>query len=283
VYFLHLSPRKASGAMTVACLAAAISLPSAASAAAAKGEEIKALYNISFMGFGIAKASLAVKVDRGAYAAKLHISTSGLARIVSSEETYVNSKGYVGRSMVSSSYDLMSRGDKVTQVDMSLSGGNIRSLKAIPELAERDDRVPVTNASKRNVIDPLSAAMVPVSGKQGKAVCDRTLPVFDGWTRYDIRLSYADVDQVNVPGYKGDAVKCSARWIPVAGHRSGSKSTEFMTNNRDIAVWFVPMAGDDVMVPYKVSVKTMRGVLLIEAAQFGDAQAGDKAVAQAAN
>ncbi|WP_237153274.1 DUF3108 domain-containing protein [Oryzibacter oryziterrae] len=269
--------------MKIALLAGALSLTSAVDATAAKGEEIKALYNISFMGFGIAKASLAVKVDRGAYAAKLHISTSGLARIVSSEETYVNSKGYVGRSMMSSSYDLMSRGDKITQVDMSLSSGNIRSLKAIPELAERDDRVPVTNAAKRNVVDPLSAAMVPVSGKVGKAVCDRTLPVFDGWTRYDIKLSYSGTEAADVPGYKGDAVKCDARWIPVAGHRSGSKSTEFMTNNRDISVWFVPMAGGDVMVPSKVSVKTMRGVLLIQAAQFGDAAPGGKAVAQADN
>ena len=144
---------------------------------------MQALYAASFMGIGIAKGSLSVKVDRGAYAAKLHISTAGLARIVSSEESYIDAKGYVGRSLVPSTYELMSRGDTVTQVSMALGGGNVRNLKAIPELVEYDDRVPVTAAAKRRVVDPLSAAILPIvrdDKSDDKDVCDRTLPVFDG-------------------------------------------------------------------------------------------------------
>lgn len=245
-----------------------IAAPTTGSAVARAGE-VQALYAVSFMGIGIARASLSLKVERGAYAAKLHISTAGLARIVSSEESFVDAKGYVGRSLVPASYELMSRGDAVTQVSMTLGGGNVRSLKAIPELIEREDRVPVTSASKRHVTDPLSAAIVPVP-RDDKDTCDRTLPVFDGWTRYDIKLSYAGTDAVDMPGYKGDAVRCSARWVPVAGHRDGTKSTEFMRDNRDLDVWYVPMADGKVMVPSKISVKTMRGMLQVMATQFGD-------------
>lgn len=274
-------PHRLKGAMAAAAFFVALSAVPLSGAAAAGEGEVQALYAVSFMGIGIAKGALSIKVERGAYAAKLHISTAGLARIVSSEESFVDAKGYVGRSLVPSTYELMSRGDTVTQVTMALGGGNVRSLRAIPELVEYDDRVPVTTAAKRRVIDPLSAAILPVS-RDDKDVCDRTLPVFDGWTRYDIQLSYASTDPVDIPGYKGDAVHCSARWVPVAGHREGTKSTEYMRDNHDLDVWFVPMAEGRVMVPSKISVRTMRGLLLVVATQFGDNAKLGK-VEQAAN
>ena len=266
-------PRRVKGAMAVATFVAALSAIPPSGAAAAREGEVQALYAASFMGIGIAKGALSIKVERGAYAAKLHISTAGLARIVSSEESYIDAKGYVGRSLVPSTYELMSRGDTVTQVSMALGGGNVRSLKAIPELVEYDDRVPVTAAAKRRVVDPLSAAILPImrdDKSEDKDVCDRTLPVFDGWTRYDINLSYTSTDPIDIPGYKGDAIHCSARWVPVAGHREGTKSTEYMRDNHDLDVWFVPMAEGRVMVPSKISVQTMRGLLLVVATQFGD-------------
>jgi len=278
-------PRRMKGAMAAAAFVAALSAVPPSGAAVAREGEVQALYAASFMGIGIAKGALSVKVERGAYAAKLHISTAGLARIVSSEESYVDAKGYVGHSLVPSTYELMSRGDTVTQVSMALGGGNVRNLKAIPELVEYDDRVPVTAAAKRRVVDPLSAAILPITRddkSDDKSVCDRTLPVFDGWTRYDINLSYTGADPVDIPGYKGDAVHCSARWVPVAGHREGTKSTEYMRDNHDLDVWFVPMAEGRVMVPSKISVQTMRGLLLVVATQFGDNAKLGK-VEQAAN
>ncbi len=272
---IHIVGSRMAGAFGLAALLAVTPIQASAASAA----ETQALYDVSFMGFGIAKGSLAIRVDRGSYAAKLHISTSGLARIISSEESYATSKGRVGKSLVPASYELMSRGDKVTEVVMGLAGGKIRRLKAIPELAERTDRVPVTPAHKRGVIDPLSAALVPVPASDAKSTCDRTLPIFDGWTRYDIRLTYKSTQTIDVPGYKGDAVVCGARWVPVAGHRQGNKSTAFMEANKDLEAWFVPAAADEgLMLPYKISVKTMKGLLVVQARQFGD---GSKGLAQA--
>jgi hypothetical protein len=265
--------------LATAALGAALSAAPVA-VASPSASETKALYDVSFMGFGIAKGSLAVRVDGGSYAAKLHISTSGLARIVSSEESYATAKGRVGRSLNPASYELMSRGDKVTQVTMGLSGGRIKRLDAVPELTERDDRIPVTAAHKRGVIDPLSAALVPVAGKGGKEVCNRTLPIFDGWTRYDIKLSYKGTKPIDVPGFKGDAIVCGARWVPVAGHREGNKSTKFMESNKDLEAWFVSAADEGLMLPFKISVKTMKGMLVVQARQFGD---GAKVAAQVQN
>jgi hypothetical protein len=243
--------------------------------------ETQAIYDVSFMGFGIATGSLAVRVERGAYAAKLHIATAGLARIISSEESYATAKGRLGAKLTPASYELMSRGDRVTQVSMALGGGRVKNLNAIPELAVRKDRVPVTKVHKRDVMDPLSAVLVPASGKTGEEVCDRILPVFDGWTRYDIKLSYKGTKPVDVLGYKGDAVVCGARWVPIAGHREGNKSTQFMESNKDLEAWFVPVTDASIMLPYKISVRTMRGMLVVTARQFANTR--PEGVAQVAN
>lgn len=251
-------------ALALALAGAALATPATA---APPASETKAVYDVSFAGFGIAKGSLAVRVDRGAYAAKLHISTSGLARIISSEESFATSKGRFGYTLSPASYELMSRGERVTQVSMGIGGGKVNDLLAIPELSERDDRVPVKASHKRGVMDPLSAALLPVAADAGKKVCDRTLPIFDGWTRYDIRLAYSGTKTVDVPGFKGDAVICSARWVPVAGHRENRESTRFMAENKDLEAWFVP-AGEKMMLPFKISVKTMKGMLVVTARQF---------------
>ena len=69
------------------------------------------------------------------------------------------------------------------------------------------------------VVDPVSARLMPVVGTgdpTDAANCDRTLPIFDGWTRYDIRLEYKGAKPVKVEGFEGEAVICGARWVPVA-------------------------------------------------------------------
>ncbi|ODN69873.1 DUF3108 domain-containing protein [Methylobrevis pamukkalensis] len=143
--------------------------------------------------------------------------------------------------------------------------------------------MPITAASKRNVVDPLSAVVIPVrSGADatGKAACDRTLPIFDGWTRYDIKLSYKEKQEVKTEGYTGPAVVCQARWVPVSGHRANKKSTQFMKDNRDLEMWLVPASGGKVMLPYRIAVKTMRGMLIVQASRLEGVDGGST---QAAN
>ncbi|WP_157775776.1 DUF3108 domain-containing protein [Hartmannibacter diazotrophicus] len=256
---------------------------SAMQPAFAAASDIKALYNVTFAGFLIAKGTLGIRLKGGAYAAKVQISTSGLARIISSEESEASSRGSLSSSrVIPASYDLYSKGDKITEVDMKLRGSDVTKVRAYPQLSQADDRVPVTAASKRNVVDPLSAVVMPIRSADGAFdpdACDRVLPIFDGWTRYDIKLAYKDRVAVESDGYTGDAVVCSARWIPVSGHRANKKSTLFMQDNRDLEMWLIPAADASVLVPYKISVKTMRGTLQVVATRF---EGADTTTTQAA-
>jgi hypothetical protein len=49
-----------------------------------------------------------------------------------------------------------------------------------------------------------------------------------------------------------------------------------MRDNRDLKAWFVPV-GDNLMLPYKISVKTMRGMLVVTAREFDSATGVAKA------
>ena len=46
---------------------------------------------------------------------------------------------------------------------------------------------------------------------------------------------------MTLPGYSGDVLVCAARYNPIAGHRTGRKSTQFMADNKDMEVWLAPV------------------------------------------
>src|SRR5262249_32627195 len=67
------------------------------------------------------------------------------------------------------------------------------------------DRIPVNPKLLHDVIDPLSAFMIPYEGKALAAEnCGRTLRIFDGRRRYDLTLAFKRADTVALTrGYSG--------------------------------------------------------------------------------
>ena len=61
---------------------------------------------------------------------------------------------------------------------------------------------------------------------------------------------------------------CSARYIPIAGHKPDNKATQFMSNNKDMNIWLAPVPHMQMVVPYRVSLMTMAGTAVIEAAEL---------------
>ncbi len=52
---------------------------------------------------------------------------------------------------------------------------------------------------------------------------------------------------MTLPGYSGAVLVCTGRYNPIAGHRTGRKSTQFMADNRDMEVWLAPVEGARVL------------------------------------
>ena len=106
----------------------------------------------------------------------------------------------------------------------------------------------------------------------------------------NVVLTYAETKNAEIPGYSGPVLVCSARYVPISGHRSERPATKFMQDNRDMSVWLAPVEGARLLVPLRIAVRTMVGMSVIEASRWvlsGDARvvpaAGEAAKASAAH
>ncbi len=272
--------RKA-GLVGAFCVAA--SLP-AAPVAASGMVTLEASYAITIAGLTIGKADVKSRFTPKGYAAAISGSTWGISRFVSDARAMLAGAGRLAGSRITpASYSLETKESGFeTSVSMAMNGGAITSLDAWPGLMEAADRVPLTQNHKRGIVDPVGAFMVALEGNgepDGKAVCNRTVKVFDGWQRFDIRLTYKDKRAVT-GAYNGDVIVCSARYVPIAGHRPTRDTVEYMANNKRLEIWMAPVEGARVMIPYRILIGTKAGDLIIAARSFSAAANDQRANAQ---
>src|SRR4029079_11035165 len=255
-------------------LTAALAAPLAC-AEAASTVTFKATYSITIVGINIGRAAVEGRFKGNSYAAAISGSTSGPARLVSDATAKLAGTGRIYGSRVlpnSFNYDTVENGF-ATHVTMAMRAGKITDLVAVPRLLQTPDRVPVTARHKINVVDPMAAFLVPLDRPglpSGVHACNRTVKVFDGWTRYDIQLTYSGVHDVHRGAlhYVGQVIVCKARYIPVAGHRQNRKSVQSLANNDRLEVWLAPLKDLPLLVPARIVIGTDVGDLIVSATRF---------------
>ncbi len=282
---MAIKPSAVGGRLAIAALGlAALSVLAGTQPGSAATTRLQVTYVISISGLTIGRAQVEGRFTPGQYATAITGSTYGISRFVSDARAVLAGNGRInGTRVVPNSYNLETaeRGF-ATRVNMAMRGGSITSLRAAPGLVEAADRVPVRSSHKRNVVDPVSAFVISLGsgGKvDGQRACNRTLPVFDGWQRFDIRLFFKHTKEVtgSSDAYRGSVVVCGARYVPIAGHRPTRESVQYMADNKRLEVWLAPVAGTTVMVPYRLIIGTKAGDLVIAARQFQVSDAKNQA------
>ena len=239
--------------------------------AQAQAETIQVKYAVSLSILPIGTAYLTGSVNSDAYKVEAGFKVTGIASMVSNSKGVATASGAVsGAKLMPATYATTATNSKMSRsIRMAMNGGSVAGLEVTPPFDEIPDRVPLTEANKRNIIDPLGAIVMPYnSGTFGASVCQRTLPVFDGGARFDISLAFSEMREVKIKGYKGQVAVCTARYTPVAGHRPDRPATKFMMENHDMEIWMAPAGESHVAIPYLISVKTMTGTAVIEATEF---------------
>ena len=241
---------------------------------AASAESFRATYALSLMGIPIGVASANGFIDAHAYKLEIGMRTSGLATLVNSSKGAATATGKFaadGPSPATFAHTIANSGNEMRTVRMALADKSVRQLEVNPEPWDAAVRLPVTEEQKRRVFDPVSALIMAVpAGEQlvGPSACNRTIPVFDGIARFDVHLSYVETRSVHTRGYMGPVSVCSARYLPISGHRPDSQSTKFMAENREISVWLAPLSGARVVFPLRIDLRTVAGMMSIEASEF---------------
>jgi hypothetical protein len=253
---------------------------------AAQAEQLTVQYGLSLAGLPIGTATLGGQFTPQGYKVDVRAKMTGLAGMLTSGRGAGTSSGATAAGKVlPSAYALTSGGGNGTYtVRMALSSGNVAGVEITPPIQPAEDRVPVLDMHKRGVVDPVSALIMPVAGQGSMtdpSACNRTIPVFDGAGRFDVSLSFSSTKTVELPGYTGPVLVCQARYTPIAGHRTGRKTTQFMAENRDMEAWLAPVEGTRLLVPVKISVRTMIGTTVIDATKVAVAKSGDATAAKA--
>jgi hypothetical protein len=229
----------------------------------------------------IGTADLSASLDGGGYKMDIQARLTGLAGALTGGSGGAAAAGTVpGARPLPTAYAVTTRSSRDQRtVRLSMRAGTVTTVDIAPPIEDREDRVPVRDVHKRGILDPVSALVMPAFGRGDPvdpAICNRTLPVFDGAARFDIALSYAETRTVEKPGYSGPVIVCNARYLPVAGHRPDRPGTKFMEENRDLSVWLAPVEGTRVLMPMRISVRTTLGTSVIEATRWS--QDGGEAV-----
>jgi hypothetical protein len=242
----------------------------AAPRAEARADGLSAAYAITLAGLSVGDATLLLASTPTNYHASLAMRLSGIAGLLTGARGAAVSAGsIIGARPTPFSYAITTTNGRASRtVRMALQGGTVAALEVKPPVDVFDDRVPVTEANKIDVLDPISALVMPTPRPEkplDPSGCDRKLAVFDGVARFDVTLSYARMGNASFTGYSGPALVCSARYTPIAGHRTSLRATSYMADNREMEVALAPVAGTQLLVPVKISVRTLFGMLEIDA------------------
>lgn len=236
--------------------------------------KLDARYVATLAGVQIGAGGWIIDIGDDQFSAAATGMTTGLLRVFATGEGNSTSRGTVrGDNLAPTLFVSTINNDKrIEELKLVMNGGNVKDMVVDPPTVPHPNRVPLTDAHRRGIVDPMSAALIRVPGVDdpvGPEACRRTLPVFDGRMRFDLQLSFNRIEKVKAQkGYQGPVAVCRVKFIPVAGHVPDRPAIKYLAAQQDIEMWLAPIAGTRIVVPYKISIPTPLGRGVLEATQF---------------
>jgi Protein of unknown function (DUF3108) len=260
-------------ALGIAIPLAAVLLADARHTASAQGR-LEAEYVATLMGIPIGRGNWIIDISEDEFTAAANGATAGLLRFFASGTGMGAARGTIaaGRMVPLSYAATVTTKDRIDDVRMAFAGGNVKDFTVEPPVGPNPDRVAVTDADRRNVVDPMISTMSYVAGNgdpMAPQSCNRKVSVFDGRLRYDLTSEFKRVETVKASkGYQGPVIVCAVYFTPVSGYLPNSTTIKYLASIRDAEAWIAPIAGTRVLVPFRFSVPTPVGIGALEATQF---------------
>lgn len=234
-------------------------------------------FSVKFGGIEIGQAGFRISFDDHTYTLKGSGKTTGLAEWFSDGRGEVESFGDIIANVAKPKIHRVSvtESKKTESLELAFAGEKVDKIK-IESSKPKKKRVapkyvPVEAGHLSAVLDPASSMIIPMSGSDAAdpaKVCNQIFPIFDGETRYDIRLSYKSTKPVDTDGYNGWAHVCKMRYVPVAGHKKNHRSVQEMAANKHMEIWLAPMGGVSVFTPIRIVVGTKYGRFVADPMRF---------------
>jgi Protein of unknown function (DUF3108) len=270
-----MSPRFARSVLgMLVSLCAGVVVLSGFSGVASAQARLDARYEATLAGIPVGKGTWTIDIADDQFSAAATGGTAGLLKAFAGGSGMGAAQGrVVNGGLVSSNYQASTTTAKKSEaIHMVVVNGAIKEYGIEPEPPVDPDRIPITDAHRRGVLDPMTGAMLRVPGTGdplSPEACRTAAAIFDGRMRYDLKLDFKRMETVRAEkGYQGPVVVCAIYFSPVAGYIPDRPVIKYLTAQRNMEIAFAPMAGTRVLVPFRMVIPTPLGTAMLEATQF---------------
>jgi hypothetical protein len=269
-----ISPRLAQAALRATgglCALACVLLGSPQAFAQGK---LEARYEATLAGIPVGRGAWTIDIADDQFSASATGGTAGLLNAIAGGTGAGTAQGrVVGGALVATSYNATTTTAKKHEaIHLVLLNGNVKEYGIEPVPPVDADRIPVTDAHRRGIYDPMTGSMLQVPGTANPLspeACRTGAGIFDGRMRYDLKLDFKRMETVKAEkGYHGPVVVCAVYFTPVAGYIPDRPVIKYLAAQRNIEIAFAPVAGTRILVPFWMKIPTPLGPTLLEATQF---------------
>jgi hypothetical protein len=235
---------------------------------------LDAQYEATLAGIPVGRGSWTIDIGDDQYTASAFGGTAGLLKAIANGSGTGAVQGHVvNGALVGTNYSASTTTSKKTEaIHITLANGNVKEFGIDPTPPVDPDRIPLTDAHKKNVFDPMTASLLRVPGTGDPVspdACRTGAAVFDGRMRYDLSLDFKRMETVKAAkGYYGPAVVCAMYFKPIAGYIPDRPVIKYLQTQRNIEIAFVPIPATRYLVPFRIVVPTPLGTAMLEATQF---------------
>ena len=208
-------------------------------------------------------------LDGGHYRIAAAFKTEGILDWVVGLELYSSAEGRLGPDGGAPSRFKSVTGGRWTgrAVEITYAADGTADAKVSPP---RDDkkREAVPAELRRGVFDPLSASLLTAMFMDPLAVCQRTLPVYDGRRRCDLAfkvIARENLKRSSYSSFDGRALKCSVTYQRIAGFK---KKRKRQSEPPPYTIWLAHFEEIGLTLPVRLQAETKWGSLIAHLARL---------------
>jgi hypothetical protein len=231
-------------------------------AASAQGR-LDARYEATLAGIPVGKGLWIIEIADDQFA----------AQVAGGSGTGASAGRVVNGALAATSYLATTTTSKKSEaIRMTLANGTVKEFSIDPEPPVDPDRLPITDAHRRGVYDPMTGSLLHVPGTGdplSPEACHTGASIFDGRMRYDLKLDFKRMETVKAEkGYQGPVVVCAVYFTPIAGYIPDRPVIKYLAAQRNIEIAFAPILGTRILVPFRMVIPTPLGTAMLEATEF---------------
>jgi len=246
--------------------------------ASPRADEFRARYTVSLIGFPIGGGGgRRGSIGPASYRIDLNAKLTGVAAMVANVKLAPRPRPAlcVEAAFAPSTYATTSANSQGSRtVRMSLDAGNRQGRGDLPAFrgqgrksaGHRGEQAQHSRSGDRPDHDGFPRAKPLV----GPAACNRTIPVYDGYVRFDVTLHFVDVRQVAVDGYSGPVFGLRRALYARLRSQAGTPNRRNLwLKNRDIEAWARADRAGACRRALPISqMMTLAGTAVIDAVEF---------------